>query len=214
MFIELVDQLRCAREHEDSWLVASVERADARDIVDGTLGCPVCGTRYPIARGVADLRVPEARAPFAGARAAALPDEEAVLRVAAMLDLVERGGFVVLVGAWATLARSLVRLIDGVHVLAVNAPDEEREENVSHLRVAGPLPLGEASARGAALDLPHAGAADVDRAGVILRASGRLVAPASAPVPDSCTELARDTDWWVAERTPGLSGPVKLRRDS
>jgi hypothetical protein len=37
MFIELVDALRCPVPHEESWLVASADRMEARHIVDGTL---------------------------------------------------------------------------------------------------------------------------------------------------------------------------------
>ena len=42
MFIELVDALRCPVAHAESWLVAAAIRMEARHIVDGTLGCPVC----------------------------------------------------------------------------------------------------------------------------------------------------------------------------
>ncbi len=212
MFIELVDQLRCAREHEDAWLVASVDRIDGRDIVEGTLGCHVCGARYPVADGVADLRVPEARVPPSyDAVAGDAPDDDALVRLAALLDLTEPGGIVVLVGAWTAWAGALVRLVEGIHVLAVNAAPERREESVSYVRMAGPLTVREASARGAALDRAHASIGEVERAALILRATGRLVAPVGATVPPSCTELARDGEWWVAERTPGLSAPIALR---
>jgi hypothetical protein len=56
MFIELVDALRCLHEHEESWLVAAVERFEGRYIDRGSLGCPVCRTQYRIDRGAADFR--------------------------------------------------------------------------------------------------------------------------------------------------------------
>jgi len=43
VFVELIEALRCPRPHEDAHLVASATRTEARHIVDGVLGCPVCG---------------------------------------------------------------------------------------------------------------------------------------------------------------------------
>ncbi|MGH7648269.1 MAG: hypothetical protein ACREND_09140, partial [Gemmatimonadaceae bacterium] len=63
MFIEIVDAFRCTRPHELTWLVASADRLEDRDIITGELGCPVCGARYPIVAGVADFRDDAARDP-------------------------------------------------------------------------------------------------------------------------------------------------------
>jgi hypothetical protein len=43
-----------------------------------------------------------------------------------------------------------------------------------------------------------------------LRDGGRLVAPASTPVPDEANELARDARQWVGARRPRPSAPVQL----
>ena len=87
MFIEIVDAFRCTRPHELTWLVASADRLEDRDIVTGELGCPVCGARYPIAAGLAYFRDPDARSlPPAPARAAGDASERAV-RAAALLGL-------------------------------------------------------------------------------------------------------------------------------
>ena len=56
MFIELVDALRCPRPHEESWLVLAASRLEARHVLEGTLGCPVCHAQYPIRDGIVDLR--------------------------------------------------------------------------------------------------------------------------------------------------------------
>src|SRR6476620_4400515 len=56
MFIELVDALRCPNTHEESWLVASADRMEARHIVSGSLGCPICKSEFPIRDGVVDFR--------------------------------------------------------------------------------------------------------------------------------------------------------------
>ncbi|HEY9229313.1 MAG TPA: hypothetical protein VIP11_21880, partial [Gemmatimonadaceae bacterium] len=52
MFIPLVDVLRCPVPHEETWLVASIDRAADRDIVEGMLGCPRCLAEYAIHEGV------------------------------------------------------------------------------------------------------------------------------------------------------------------
>ena len=67
MFLPLVDVLRCPVAHEETWLVASIDRAEDRDIITGALGCPQCLAEYPIRDGIvhfaADVRLPEYRAP-------------------------------------------------------------------------------------------------------------------------------------------------------
>src|SRR5688572_33340449 len=53
VFIELIDSLRCPVDHDESWLVASIVERSGRDIVAGTLGCPVCRAEYPIRDSIA-----------------------------------------------------------------------------------------------------------------------------------------------------------------
>src|SRR5690606_30679279 len=98
MHIEIVDALRCIVPHEETWLVASVESWQGRQIQTGTLGCPVCRATYPVRDGVADFTGAAstpvvARGASAGEHAV---DEDEVLRVAALLDLRDAGGIVLL----------------------------------------------------------------------------------------------------------------------
>ncbi|MGH7617800.1 MAG: hypothetical protein ACREPM_11270, partial [Gemmatimonadaceae bacterium] len=82
MFTPLVDTLRCPNAHDETWLVASIERAEERDIREGTLGCPVCLAEYPIRDGIvrfADVTLPALEA----------PREDDAVRLAAALDLTE-----------------------------------------------------------------------------------------------------------------------------
>src|ERR1700738_4322089 len=100
MFIELVDALRCPTPHEESWRVASAARMEARHIVEGTLGCPVCRAAFPIHDGVVDFR----RGSAGALPPATAPDPEQAMRLAALLDLSDSSGFAVLLGAWGAHA--------------------------------------------------------------------------------------------------------------
>ena len=71
MFIELVDALRCPQPHAESWLVVASTRTQARHILEGTLGCPVCRAEYPIVDGVVDFRGDSAAAATTATTAAA-----------------------------------------------------------------------------------------------------------------------------------------------
>jgi hypothetical protein len=51
VFLPLIDRLRCLNAHQDTWLVASIDRVDDRDVLEGTLGCPICSAEYPIREG-------------------------------------------------------------------------------------------------------------------------------------------------------------------
>lgn len=206
MFIELVGSLRCLRPHEPAWLVASAYRMEDRDIVSGELGCPVCQTRYPIEYGVADLR--DGR-PSAGP-AAADPDRSLAVRAAAWLDLTSPGGLVVLAGSWATAAHEMGGVVEGVHVLGLDAPAEIRSGlGVSLALTADELPLRAMAARGIALDAAHATPRWVESAAEALRPGGRILGPAGAPLPPALAEVARNARWWIATRTAGVSVPLR-----
>lgn len=213
MFIELVDSLRCVEPHEATWLVASVTRMDGRHIVDGTLGCPTCRREYPITGGVGVFDdAPASRERTAERGAAREADPGRVLRAAALLGLSEGGGLVLLGGDWAACAPALAVLAPS-HYVTVNAAAGLPEiEALSHLRVGSSLPFAAGSVRAVALDAGTATPALVASAAAVLRGSGRLVAPASVPVPNGITVLARDAEDWVGERASPPSLPITLRR--
>lgn len=208
MFIELVDSLRCLSAHEDTWLVAAVTRMDGRHIIDGTLGCPLCRREYPIRDGVAWFVTPGATAPGL-TRSSPAPDDR-VVRAAALLGLTDAGGIVALSGSWADCADGVAELGPAHVVLLNRTPSATAEQIVSSVVVGDRLPFAAASVRAVALDDDLAGTT-LDSAASVLRGRGRLVAPASATVPDGVTEMARDAQDWVAERDAVASPPVMLR---
>jgi uncharacterized protein YbaR (Trm112 family) len=194
MFIELVDALRCPTPHEESWLVASAERMEARHIVEGTLGCPVCKAEFPIRNGVVDFR----RGTSTVLPAGSAPDQEQAMRLAAFLDLSDAQGFAVLLGEWGVHAPVLRTLVETPLVLVDPPEGVEGEPGVSVIRCDGELPLAAAASRGMAID--GGAAARVASAVRATRVKGRLVAPASLAVPAGVRELARDDSTWVGER--------------
>jgi hypothetical protein len=214
MFLELVDSLRCVRPHEDSWLIARADELEARHIVQGELGCPICEARYAIRDGVADFR-----AGAAGLSASSAPAHDAqalALRAAALLGLTDPGGLVVLTGQWSECADALLDFADGVQLLALDAAPELRSGGALSLAlIPDVLPLAAGSARGIALDAVHATPALVAGAARALAPGGRLIAPASTLVPDSMQELARDDEHWVAaapRASVSAPVPIALRR--
>lgn len=203
MHIEHVDVLRCPRPHEASWLVASIEVMEAREIVRGTLGCPVCGAEYP----VRDREVQLGGTPSPSCE---LPDPQETLRLAALLDLAEPGGVVVLAGGLGAHATSLRAMMDQRLVL-LDAPANVATEQGVYAVSAPPasFPFGDGVLRAVALD--EARAHLTAAAARALRAGGRLVAPAATPLPAEVRELARDDRQWVGERV-GAPALVGLKR--
>jgi len=199
MYIELVDALRCPRPHEDSWLVARAERMEVRHVLEGALGCPVCRAEFPVHAGVVDMSLgTHLRPPDPGT-----PDREQALRLAAFLALGDAQGFAVLLGSWGAHAAALRELVD-CPLLLVDPPAQVvAEPGLSIIRTSGDVPLAVGAARGVAIDIAdlHGDHPSRVRSAVqATRAAGRVVAPASLPLPEGLRELARDGDLWVAER--------------
>jgi uncharacterized protein YbaR (Trm112 family) len=201
MFIELVDALRCPVPHEESWLVAAAVRMEARHIVEGTLGCPVCSAEYPIRDGVVDFR----RAGGAVEAASVAADAEQAVRLAALLNLADAQGFAVLLGAWGAHAQELASIVETPLVLVDPPADVVGAPGVSVLRCDGEVPLAIGAARAIAID--DGRATRVASAVRATRAKGRVLAPVSVPVPEDVTELARDATMWVGERS-ALESPL------
>lgn len=210
MFIELVDSLRCLEPHDETWLVAAASRMDGRHLVDGVLGCPICRRTYAVRDGAAWF---SKRQPDAADLTMPVADSDPghVTRTAALLDLSQPGGIVVLGGSWAAYADAVAEL--GVaHVVVLNArASDAGVQEVSSIVVDDRLPFGAGALRGVAVDGSAASPALLSSTALSLRSRGRLVAPSDAAVPDGVEVLARDDRVWVAERTVVASPPVALR---
>ena len=209
MFTELIDQLRCPNAHEDSWLVATSTRTGNRHILDGKLGCPVCKATFDIVDGEALFTV----APVL--RSSITLDDDAAMRLAAQLHLVEAPQPVMLTGQWSRAVAPLRRIVPTVTIFVGDATSViALDAQVSLLRLpASRIPLATGALRGLALDRAHAHDAYVTDAARIVRTNGRLLIPAGTALDDALWRtLAADAEVTVAERLATASAPVPLRR--
>jgi hypothetical protein len=206
VFLPLIDRLRCLNAHEDTWLVASIDRAEERDVLEGTLGCPICSAEYRIRGGVAWF----GDAPVADDET---PSPAEALRLAAALDLTDGRMTAILHGSWGAHA-SILRGLSPAHMLLVNPPmGVTSGDGISIVR-APIAPVAPAWADAAALDRSPEGGAMAESIRAALRGGGRLLARADAEVPAGFSELARDADVWVAQLYAGAvaGAPVAISR--
>jgi uncharacterized protein YbaR (Trm112 family) len=204
MRVDLIELLRCPAPHESSPLVTVANARDGDRLLDATLGCPVCGAEYAMREGVVYLAdvTPGAIKSFG---------EGDAMRLAALLDLTAPGARVALGGGMASAAEHLETLT-GARCVAINAAlsaDATVDQIV--IDTARRLPFEPGNLAGLAVDPGTVDLlADASR---VVRRGGRVVAPASAPIPAGCRELARDDREWVAAVDAGPGDRlVSLRR--
>ena len=206
MFLPLIDRLRCLNGHEDTWLVASIDRVEERDVLEGTLGCPVCSAEYRIRDGIVW---------FGDAPPAPIgetPSSGEALRLAAALDLTDARMTAILHGAWGAHA-SILRGLSPAQMLLVNPPSGATSGDGISIVRAPVAPVATGWADAAALD-HGASVAMADSLRASLRGGGRLLATADRNVPPGFIELARDTEVWVAQLDAAavVGAPIGLSR--
>jgi uncharacterized protein YbaR (Trm112 family) len=207
VFVELIESLRCPNAHEVTSLVASAERTESRRIIDGTLGCPVCGAEFLIRDGILMMSVPRHTTTSEAASA------EEAMRLAAFLELTDRRGFALLCGRWGAHA-SAIRDVSETPLVLVNPSLPAPEDVAGVVLSANQLPFAEGTARALALD-DGLSRDTLSSALDSLRAGGRIVGPVGLPIPAGVTELTRDARAWVGEKkaTPQATPPlVSLKR--
>lgn len=209
MHIEFIDLFRCPRPHEETWLVAAFKRMAGRLVIEGKLGCPVCGAEYPIRNGVAVFgeSTGTSTEPHAAGDSAetlrhareAAPDED-VVRLAAMLGLSRPGMLVLLAGTLAPMSHQLSALASA-RVLTLNSipAGTDDSETVASIGIGDAIPIASRSVDGIALDAAAGNSALLGEVSRVLKAGGRLVAPASFSLPAGLRKLARDELHVVAE---------------
>lgn len=215
MYVDLIDRLRCPNEHADTWLVAAATRTVHRRLIEATLGCHVCGAEFELRDGAVWFG--------AGVESTPMPvNPDETMRAAALLRLEERGLYL-LDGGWGSLAATLQQVAD-VDLILADPPALVSERTASNASGEGVDAYGKCTLRGVGDRWPIAGAAlhgiAVERATNarladalrVLRAGGRLIATASAPVPAGARELACDERHWVAEKVGDVIPLSRARR--
>ncbi len=203
MFVELIELLRCPRVHEEAQLVAAASRTEARHIVDGILGCPVCNAEFPIVNGVVRIEEPETATPWEE------PSAEVGMRLAAFLELTDARGFALLCGRWAAHADVIQRLTE-TSLILVNPPPRLPSDIAAGVVLAREvIPFAAGSARAAAI--AETASPEFARSAVrAVRPGGRLVGSAALAVPAGVSEIARDEHMWVGGKASSPEKPARL----
>ena len=191
MHIELVELLRCVQPHEDTWLVAAIAGIEDREIVSGTLGCPICHAEYEIRDRIVYYTRPEKAAKATEA------DMDQAIRIAAALGLTDARGAAVLQGAWTRHA-PFVRSLSRAQLITIDRAVTAEPSDGVNVIVSDVAPLARRSVRGIAMDADTTPEM-ISSLIAALRAGGHVIAPAALPLPPELKELARDDEGWVAE---------------
>lgn len=201
MHIELIDMLRCPRDHEETWLVAALNAVQDRFVLKAKLGCPVCGASYSISKGIADLRT------LSGEMSANATetDPEAAVRIAALLNLTTPNGVVLLEGSQSVYAQQISDMTE-CRVIGLNPSSPlEDSETVATVMCDSRIPFASDAIAGAACEsIPIV--QDISR---VLRPGGRALLPVHAAIPAGLAEIARDERNVLVESTGQM---VTLRR--
>jgi uncharacterized protein YbaR (Trm112 family) len=215
VFLEVTEILRCPRAHDESFVVCVAYAMDGRQVARGVIGCPVCQTEYPITDGAVDFTgVPAYRRASApdssvGApvrRCAGTPSGTpsgtlTAEAAAAFLALEGSGGYVLLAGSAARLARDLAALVPGVHLLSVNAPpDVERVPECSYVTCPDGFPIKTAQVRGVVLGADCVAEPWLAEGVRVLLHGLRYVVEDEHASPVGVAELARGAGLFVGEK--------------
>lgn len=179
--------------------MATASRTDARHIVEGVLGCPVCHAEFPIRDGEALFgghTVPDVARADAGTG----------MRIAAFLELGDPRGFAILCGPWAAHAEA-VRQLSAAPLVLINPPGRVDVIGTGVLRVGGRVPLAPRSARAAAIG-DSSDTALVASVIAAVRPKGRIIGPATVEMPAGTTEITRDAQTWIAEKIAAPEDPA------
>ena len=194
MFIELTDVLRCPADHPEQYLVLLPDQVENRVVVSGELGCPVCGETFPIEDGITRLGDPPDISSSVPSLDAGAAD--------AFLGLTGPGGYVVLVGGVALLGVELAGLLDGVHLVALNAPAGLPGGADLSVIGSGRIPLKTGSVRGVVLGAGY-GSDPVwlEEAHRVVLPGLRIVGEGPEPAREGWEALGRAEGVWVVRRS-------------
>jgi uncharacterized protein YbaR (Trm112 family) len=203
MYLVLTDVLTCPRCGPEQGLIVLADRMEGRRILEGALGCPICESKYPIRRGLADMRTTDLAAPEPGRPGSGFE----AMRNAALLGIAQGPAIAVMLGVTNEAAAEVAAIVPGLEIVTVTSDAAEGVEQpgVSRLVTNAALPLRGSSVRAALIETGvfEEIARDVVR---VLAIGGRLVFPAGQPRFEELVEdgvlrvLARDASHVVTVR--------------
>lgn len=179
MHVELSDLLTCPRCGPGYGLILLPTKVHERRVETGVLGCANCRERYPVEGGEPDLRTGGVAGGVGAALVATGPDEvpgpdpEMAVRLAALLDLRDGGGTVLVAGPWAAHGSLLAELVPDIIVLVVGAEAEAVGVSATRLWVDARLPIRASGLRGVALT--GGWSSLIEEGARLLRPAGRLI---------------------------------------
>lgn len=157
MHIGLTDHVLCPRcEGEQGLILLIQETTEDGRVWRGWLGCPRCGSDYPVEAGAADLRGDRSAPP---SKPEPYQAEELPVRIAALVGVTEGPGFVYLGPALAPCADRVADAVQGIEWVAAGgwALGQREAPGVSRIVFDGPRwPFASGRLRGAALVRPEA----------------------------------------------------------
>jgi hypothetical protein len=193
VYIEFIDLLRCPEPHEESQLVAALNRVEGRHVVEAKLGCPVCSAEYFIRDEVAIFDDTAAFPP------PILLDESSGMRISAFLNLIAPGKVVLLAGDFARVSPSVAES-SGARVISLNSSSPAHlVDDVAEIKASSKIPLASKSLDGIALDESHSTPELLADAARLLKPGGRLYSKSSVALPAQFTQLAAGDKEIVAE---------------
>lgn len=221
MFLELSEAFVCPRCRPTQGLIVLVDRIEGRRVIEGRLGCPECDLRVPVSEEV--VRFDRVEPPPDGDATRPVPElsgappvlteadgeEEAAIRLAALLGAEGTSGYLLTGPGLGDLAAAVARRAGEAEVLALSGMPRPSEPGVTWVVGASPaaLPLFTARLAASASLAPTASEAveaiRVVRVGgrVVLLATGGDVAEVIGRSPVS--EVARDEGVLVLRREEG-----------
>jgi uncharacterized protein YbaR (Trm112 family) len=195
MFIELTDHLRCPADHDEGFLVLLPDRIEGRSVIEGQLGCPVCGRSFELWDGVLDT----GDAPDPRVSPASELDAEGLT---ALVGLSGPGGYLTLVGSVADLWKDIAALNPGVALVAVNPGSEVTDAPAISVLRSGRIPLKSRSMRGVVLGRPYADDLHWVAEGARVVLPGlRIVGEGADPPTDVIDLMASTGGVWVGTKS-------------
>jgi uncharacterized protein YbaR (Trm112 family) len=150
MFIELTDHLRCPENHDEGFLVLLPDLIEGRSVIEGQLGCPVCGRTFQLVDGILEM----GDAPHLDR---ASPGRLTAEALTALVGLHGPGGYLVLVGHVADEWKEVAGLNPGVSLVGINPGAEVSDAPGFSVLRSGRIPLKSRSMRGVVLAAGYAG---------------------------------------------------------